>query len=242
MATHSIADFQTSIHNLAAALLRLQWTDPVFQLLEDDRKNCRRADRSSSKQDSMRREILMPKDPFWELWMQFREQSIDNYERDFASWITSSPSPVGISGCLRRTSIPIRFLPIFSLKQKDGLRLRTSASPIVYGFHFSSRLVRCNRVQHIRWPQVTGEPERPRCSNNVVSSGGKLGNIGIQPVHAGRDRRVSREANPAPTCPITWANFEALCAWRPHVIVPFAWTDIPSQKSLDIQNSTLRPR
>jgi hypothetical protein len=29
-----------------------------------------------------------------------------------------------------------------------------------------------------------------------------------------------------------------LYAWRPHVIVPFAWTDIPAQKTLDIQNST----
>ena len=33
-------------------------------------------------------------------------------------------------------------------------------------------------------------------------------------------------------------ELRSLYAWRPHVIVPFAWTDIPSQKTLDIQNST----
>jgi hypothetical protein len=33
-------------------------------------------------------------------------------------------------------------------------------------------------------------------------------------------------------------ELRTLYAWRPHVIVPFAWTDIPAQKTLDIQNST----
>jgi hypothetical protein len=33
-------------------------------------------------------------------------------------------------------------------------------------------------------------------------------------------------------------ELRTLYSWRPHVIVPFAWTDVPAQKTLDIQNST----
>ena len=178
--------------------------------------------------------IPQPKDPFWELWLKFRELSISNYERDFASWITSSPSPNGKfrvpASHFFSHQIPADFL----FEQKDSLRLKTSASPASTAFisPAGSSGVTVFNTYDGRVHKKTGTSALYQQLS--LSSGGNWGVLEYNP---------SMPSGPAGLKPSTdmayyLGELRALYAWRPHVIVPFAWTDIPAQKTLDIQNST----
>jgi hypothetical protein len=178
--------------------------------------------------------IPQPKEPFWELWMKFREQTIANYERDFASWITSSPSPDGKfrvpASHFYSHQIPADFL----FEQKDGLRLRTSASPARTAFisPVGSSGVTVFNTYDGRVHKRTGTSAL--FEQLSLSGGGNWGVLEYNP---------SMPAGPAGIKPSSdmayyMGELRTLYAWRPHVIVPFAWTDIPAQKTLDIQNST----
>jgi hypothetical protein len=178
--------------------------------------------------------IPQPKDPFWELWSKFREQAVSNYERDFAGWITSLPSPD------RKFSVPAsRFfshqIPAdFLFEQKDGLRLKSSASPastaVIYPTGSSG--VTVFNTYDGRVHKRTGTSAL--YEQLSLSSGGNWGVLEYNP---------SMPSGPAGLKPSNdmayyMSELRTLYAWRPHVIVPFAWTDIPAQKTLDIQNST----
>jgi hypothetical protein len=178
--------------------------------------------------------IPQPKEAFWELWRKFREHVIANYERDFASWITSSPSPdrkfrVPASHFFSH-QIPADFL----FEQKDGLRLTTSASPASTAFISpagSSGVTVFNTFDG-RVHKRTGTVAL--FQQLSMSSGGNWGVLEYNP------SMPSGPGSSSPSTDIAYylGELRTLYAWRPHVIVPFAWTDIPEQKTLDIQNST----
>jgi hypothetical protein len=177
--------------------------------------------------------VPQPKDAFWELWMKFREQTVANYERDFATWITSSPSPGGNfrvpASHFYSHQIPADFL----FEQKDGLRLKTSASPVHTAFISpigSSGVTMFNTYDgHVH--KRTGTSALFEQLSRSAANWGVL------------EYNPSMPVGPADNKPSTDISYylgelRALYAWRPHVVVPFAWTDIPAQKTLDIQNST----
>jgi hypothetical protein len=178
--------------------------------------------------------IPQPKEPFWELWMKFREQVIANYERDFALWVTSSLSPDGKfrvpASHFFSHQIPADFL----FEQKDSLRLRTSASPASTAFisPIGSSGVTVFNTFDGRVHKRTGTAALFQQLSR--SSGGNWGVLEYNP-----SMPVGPAGNKSST-DITYymGELRTLYAWRPHVIVPFAWTDIPAQKTLDIQNST----
>lgn len=178
-----------------------------------------------------------PNDPFWELWMEFREQVIANYERDFATWMTSTPaaSPT-TAGSFRIPAshfyshqIPADFL----FEQKGGLRLKTSASPAHTAFiaPIGSSGITVFNTWDGKGHKRTGVTE---LFKQLSLSAANWGVFEYNP---------SMPVGPADNKPSTemayyLGELRSLYAWRPHVIVPFAWTDIPAQKTLDIQNST----
>ncbi len=181
--------------------------------------------------------VPQPKDPFWEVWMKFREQSVANYERDFATWITSSTSPVGNfrvpASHFYSHQIPADFL----FEQKDGLRLRTSASPAHTAFiaPVGSSGVTVFNTYDGRGHKRTGTSAL--YEQLSLSSGG---NWGILEYNPSMPVGAEGAAGSKPSTDVSYymGELRALYAWHPHVIVPFAWTDIPAQKPLDIQNST----
>jgi hypothetical protein len=72
--------------------------------------------------------------PLWALWLQFREQMVANYQKDFASWMTTTP---GTSGGLFEAQrwyshqIPADYLGgTCPTCPNPNPRLRTSASPV----------------------------------------------------------------------------------------------------------------
>jgi len=174
-----------------------------------------------------------PKDPFWKLWMKFREQAIANYERDFATWITTSPAAdrnftVPASHFFSH-QIPADYL----FGQKDGLRLKTSASPArtaIISPIGSSGVTVFNTFDG-KHHRKTGTPA---LFELLAKSAPNWGIFEYNP---------SMPVGPPGSSPGTdmayyLRELQMLNSWRPRVIVPFAWTDMPQQKTLNIQNST----
>jgi hypothetical protein len=48
----------------------------------------------------------------------------------------------------------------------------------------------------------------------------------------------ARESGPSSDISYYLAELRSLYRYRPHVIVPFAWSDVPHHKHMNIQNST----
>jgi hypothetical protein len=161
----------------------------------------------------------------WEAWAQFRRTAVRNWVLDFGTWITGSPDPE--SGFRIPASryfthqIPADFL----FGQPNNLRLKTSASPLQ------------TAVIH------------------------PVGSTGVTAFNTFNGKRHSRTATPAlfsalsmssdqwgipeynPSVPPTGdedyylTELRQLYAYRPRLIVPFAWTDSPELQKYSIKES-----
>lgn len=77
-----------------------------------------------------------PKDPWWEIWIRFRQEMVWRYNREFARWMTTTPDPAtGATIPPERwyaNQIPTDYL-FYNPDRKEpndfGVRLMTSASP-----------------------------------------------------------------------------------------------------------------
>jgi hypothetical protein len=166
-----------------------------------------------------------PSSAFWNAWLHFRRDVLRNWVRDFATWITTSPDPA--SGFTIPSSryythqIPADFL----FGKSDNLRLKTSASVL------ETALI---------------DP---------------LGSSGVTAFNVFTGRRHAKTASPALFSPLFrsadhWGVLEynpsvpqsdddayylgelrQLYAYRPHLIVPFAWSDAPDMKKYSIKGS-----
>ncbi len=176
--------------------------------------------------------VELDSNPYWRLWMEFRQEVIRNWNRDFATWITTSPDPA-----TGYRIPPARYythqIPgdlIFG--DTDNPRLRMSASPIktaVIDPIGSTGVTAFNGFdgrKHVK----TATPEL--YSNLYMTSD----NWGIM------------EYNPsmpyAPTMPPSndlryyMTELRMLQNFHPHVLIPFAWSDYPQHKHFNIQGST----
>jgi hypothetical protein len=175
-----------------------------------------------------------PGDPFWELWTQFRTQAVANYVRDFATWMTTSPATLaGFNVPAARFyshQIPADFL----FQQKDSLRLKSSASPLETAFTspVGSAGVTVFNTFNGWWHKKTGTPE---LFERLSQSGA---NWGIFEYNPSMPVGSARESGPSSDISYYLAELRSLYRYRPHVIVPFAWSDVPHHKHMNIQNST----
>jgi hypothetical protein len=166
----------------------------------------------------------LPGTAFWDLWMEFRKQAVANYVRDFASWITTSGVRVPASHFYSH-QIPADYL----FGTPDSLRLRTSASPVQTAFLFptGSTGVTVFNTFDGRSHKKTGAPA---LFDLVSRTSANWGVFEYNPSVPGVGK--------ASTDIFYYlGELRILHAYHPHVIVPFAWTDVPSQHSLNIQNS-----
>ena len=178
--------------------------------------------------------VQRPGDAYWDLWMQFRSQVIANYVRDFASWITTSPA----SGS--RFTVPAsRFyshqIPAdFLFGQENDQRLKSSASPVRTAFisPIGSAGVTVFNLFDGKVHKKTGTAELFRQLSMSGPNWGIFEYNPSMPVGAATDSGPSTDMN------YYLSELRRLYEYRPHVIVPFAWSNVPHHKNMNIQNST----
>ena len=172
-------------------------------------------------------------DVYWELWMQFRREAIANYVRDFASWVTTSPAPKSTF-----TIPPSRFyshqIPAdFLFGQKKNARLDSSASPAETALisPIASVGVTAFNTFDGRTHSRTGTEELFK----LLSMSSR--HWGIFEYNLSVPAGPGINTGPSSDMAYYTAELRKLYEYRPHVIVPFAWTDIQDLKNMDIQNS-----
>jgi len=171
-----------------------------------------------------------PDDPLWEAWLRFRRQAVANWVRDFAYWITTSPDPA-----TGYTIPPARYyshqIPADYLFGKpDNLRLQTSASPVETAFIHPSGS-----------PGVTAfnvfngyghsETADPPLFSKLFTAGDHWGVLEYNPSMPRAGGRPSSDDA------YYLEELHELYAFRPHLIIPFAWSDIPHHQGFNIKNS-----
>jgi hypothetical protein len=169
--------------------------------------------------------------------MQFRKEVIGNYVRDFASWITTSYASSGIRFRVPASRFYSHQIPAdYLFGSQDSLRLRTSASPVRTAFVFpaGSTGVTVFNTFDGRRHKKTGAP----ALFDVVSRASA--NWGIFEYNPSVPIGAAGYSGKKASSDIFYylAELRTLNAFHPHVIVPFAWTDVPSQQNLNIQKST----
>ena len=175
-----------------------------------------------------------PEDPFWEVWVDFRAQVIARYVRDFASWMTTSPSQHAAftvpSSRFYSHQIPADFL----FGQKKNQRLNSSASPLETAFISpvgSAGVTAFNTYDGQKYSK-TGTPDLfKRLSMSGTHWGILEYNLSV-PI------RAASTSGPSKDMAYYREELQRLHEYRPRIIVPFAWTDMPHLKTVDIQNST----
>jgi len=160
-------------------------------------------------------------DPYWEAWTQFRKQVIANYVRDFASWMTTSPDPE-----TRRTIPANRFyshqIPAdFLFGDRNSIRLKTSAS-----FAETAVIAPTGSTGVTVFNTFDGKNHK-KTGTDALFKMLSANNWGIF------------EYNPSvpPSSDVSYylAELRNVARFRPHVIVPFAWTNEPALQSYRIQ-------
>ena len=178
--------------------------------------------------------VPRPGDPFWELWVQFRVYVISNYVRDFASWMTTSPAPASTFTIPRSRFYSHQIPADFLFGQNKNPRLDSSASPVETAFISPVGSVGVTVFNTFNG-QNFGKTGTPDLFRRLSMAGAHWGifeyNLSV-PVSSAVDRGPSTDMNYYMT------ELQRLYEYRPHVIVPFAWTGTPHLSTMDIQNST----
>ena len=173
----------------------------------------------------------LPEDPLWKAWMEFRKGVLARWVSDFAGWITTSKDPV--SGF---TIPPSRFythqIPAdFLFGNKEGVRLETSASFLETAFAgpVASAGVTAFNV-------YTGERHAKTAAPPLFAAlTGGADHWGI--LEYNPSVPANESIAPSPDEDYYVQELEELYRFRPHVLVPFAWSDVPEHRRYRIQGS-----
>jgi hypothetical protein len=163
--------------------------------------------------------VPQPGKSLWEEWKRFREQVISNYVRDFTVWLAAE-SQIPASRIYTH-QIPAEFL----FGQIRNIRIETSASGVKSAF-----------VQPIASPGVTAyntysgqrhsKTATPALFDVLAQSGLHWGILEYNPsVPAIDDEHYYME------------ELRQLAAYRPRLIVPFAWTNLNEHSRYRIQDT-----
>jgi len=167
-------------------------------------------------------------DPLWKAWLTFRKQIVGNYVRDFAEWVTTAPGDNGFTIPTQRYyshQIPADYL----FEQPDNIRLLTSASPVETAFiaPFGGPGVTAYNIfdgnRHLR----TATPLLLSRLSQQSGNWAVLEYSPSQPARAGLP--------PSDDLDYYAEQLNLLYTYRPHVIVPFAWTELPEHSLYAIQ-------
>lgn len=167
-------------------------------------------------------------DPLWKAWLAFRKQMVGNYVRDFAQWVTTAPGKNGFTIPSQRYyshQIPADYL----FEHPDNIRLRTSASPVETAFiaPFGGPGVTAYNIfdgkRHLRTatPPLLSQLSRQSANWAVLEYNPS------EPVRTG--------LQPSNDLDYYVEQLNLLYSYRPHVIVPFPWTEVPEQSQDAIQ-------
>lgn len=168
-----------------------------------------------------------PGDAFWELWTQFRKQAIANYVRDFATWMTTSPDPA-----TRKTVPPDRFyshqIPAdFLFGESNGVRLKTSAS-----YAETAAIAPVGSTGVTVFNTFDGKTHKKTGTPSLFRQL-SANNWGIFEYNPSVPIRTAQE--PSADVEYYLSELKTLAAFRPHIIVPFAWTNEAQLQSYRIQ-------
>jgi hypothetical protein len=168
---------------------------------------------------------------YWEAWMQFRKRMVANYVRDFAQWVTTSAAPQSSftipAARFYSHQIPAEFL----FEQPDNIRIYTSASPLETAFidPFGSAGVTAYNLfdgkRHFR----TATPE---LFSHIAARSSNWGVLEYNPSSPSQPT-----IQPSKDEGYYLEELRMLYSFRPHVIVPFPWTDLPEHKQSAIQDN-----
>ncbi len=180
--------------------------------------------------DAPRTEV--PDDPLWQKWVEFRKQVIANWLKDFATWIRTSADPeTGFQiPASRYYSHQIPGDMIFG--QRNTARLKTSASDVA-----SAVLDPIGSTGVTAFNGFNGRTHSKTATPGLYSA-----------LFVTSDNWGIMEYNPS----IPYANsippsrdmryymdeLHMLYNYRPHVLIPFAWTDYADHKAFSVKGTT----
>jgi hypothetical protein len=153
---------------------------------------------------------------------------VSNYVRDFAQWVTTSPGRNGFTIPAERYyshQIPADYL----FDQSDNIRLHTSASPVETAFiaPFGGPGVTAYNIfdgkRHLRTATPLLLSQLARQSRNWAV----LEYNPSAPVRTG--------LSPSDDLGYYAEQLRLLYRFRPHVLVPFPWTELPEHSQVAIQ-------
>lgn len=167
-------------------------------------------------------------DPLWKAWLAFRKEMVGNYVRDFAKWVTTASSPAGFTIPGDRYfshQIPADYL----FDQRDSARLYTSASPAetVNIAPFGGSGITAYNVfdgkRHLR-------TATPLLFSEIASKSRNWAVLEYNP-----SMPVQPRGAPSNDLNYYVEQLRLLYSFRPHVVVPFAWTELPDHNDAAIQ-------
>ena len=172
-----------------------------------------------------------PGDPLWSAWLNFRKEVISNWNKDFATWITTSPDP--------NTGFTIPASRYYS---------HQIPADLIFGRTNDKRLLTSGSY-------IESAILEPLGSTGVTAFNGWDGKRHVKTatpqlyseLFMTSDHWGIMEYNPsmpynnliAPSSDLRYYMNELriLYNFRPHVIVPFAWSDLSLHKRFTIQNT-----
>ena len=172
-----------------------------------------------------------PGDTFWEAWIDFRKRVIGNWVRDFATWVTTSADPAtGFKiPASRFYTHQIPADRIFG-KSNDP-RLKTSASYIettIINPLGSTGVTAFNGFDGKRHAKTA----TPALFSALFKTSDNWGVVEYNP-------SVPYRNDIPPSSDERYYASELRMLWnfRPHIIVPVLWSDLPGHKSLSIKGT-----
>jgi hypothetical protein len=175
--------------------------------------------------------VSMPGDAFWELWNQFRRLVISDYVHDFALWMTTS-SARGKSFRIPASRFYSHQIPAdYLFGDSNSLRLKTSASTLETAFiaPIGSSGVTVFNTFDGKVHKRTGTAALFEAISRSSESWGILEYNPSVPV--GKASAASTDMS------YFKGELNLLYSYRPHIIVPFAWSNLKEHQALNFQNS-----
>jgi hypothetical protein len=175
-----------------------------------------------------------PGDPYWSAWIDFRKKVIGDWVRDFATWITTTPDPdTGFT--IPASHFYTHQIPADLIFGKsDDPRLKTSASYIqtaVINPIGSTGVTAFNG-----WDgRHSFETATPELFSTLFMTSDSWGILEYNP-----SLPYSNSIAPNSDPQYYAAALRSLWNFRPHLLVPFAWSDDPIHKAADIKGSAFQ--
>jgi hypothetical protein len=168
-------------------------------------------------------------DPFWSAWIDFRKKVIGDWVRDFGTWVTTSGDP-DTGYTIPASHYYTHQIPAdFIFGRSDDPRLQTSASYVetaVINPIGSTGVTAFNG-----WDgKHSFETATPTLFSALFMTSDSWGILEYNP-----SLPYANNIAPNPDTQYYANQLRNLWNFRPHLLVPFAWTDDPVHRDADIK-------